>query len=582
MRDRSVPVGGTAFASIARSIMSQRSQVLALSLSMLSLVAAPLAHAQWAGARGAQAALSLAPSYQDDYGYWRQQVRVASPQRRARWNAPPPGAVRVYQRRFDARWNWRSAPRHRVVYTYYRGDLWFLDPTTGWAWSIDRYGIVYTADPYRGWVYSLGPLTRWTADLLYFFDLYRFDRGYWYCRDYDYFVDLWEGYPRNGYYTYDTAYSTLWNWEPYWRSNTFISYSNRFSTVWVGQVRRHYDYIEHNPHYRRELIDSIGLPAVQAAPPRYISPRAVATTAYWEARDLAAAGMAPPPRGRDTGRGYGSVEAGTLVDAQQAPSRVVDPGSPAPGFNAPFPDGSYGFGVRPGNGEPAPGAGRGRDEGANAGLPVAPGGGRDLPGDEQKPSDAGRIEQPGGRERNPGLDAAREEARGRGYPLNQRERIEAMTPPQFEEPQQTPPSQELQRFEHPVGERGRDDGGSKPRDELRNEAPPEQPRFEPQREEQRFEVREEPQYQKPRDEPRFEVREEPRYEAPREEPRYEAPREEPRYEAPREEPRYEAPREEPRYEAPREEPRYEEQKEERQDEQSSSRAALSGLGVRED
>ena len=105
MRDRSVPVGGTAFAGIARSIMSQRSQVLALSLSVLSLVAAPLAHAQWAGARGAQAALSLAPSYQDDYSYWRQQVRVASPQRRARWNAPPPGAVRVYQRRFDARWN---------------------------------------------------------------------------------------------------------------------------------------------------------------------------------------------------------------------------------------------------------------------------------------------------------------------------------------------------------------------------------------------------------------------------------------------------------------------------------------------
>lgn len=365
----------------------------------------------------------------------------------------------------------------------------------------------------------------------------------------------------------------MWDWEPYWRSSTFITYSNRFSTVWVGQVRRHYDYIEHNPHYRRELIDSIGLPAVQAAPPRYISPRAVATTAYWEARDLAAAGMAPPPRGRDTGRGYSSVEAGTLVDAQQTPSRVVDPGSPAPGFNAPFPDGSYGFGVRPGNGEPAAGQGRGRDEGAGAGLPVAPGGGRDLPAYEQKPTDQGRIDQPGGRERNPGLDAAREEARGRGYPLNQRERIEAMTPPQFEEPQQTPPSQEPQRFEHPIGERGRDDSGSKPRDVLRYEAPPEQPRFEPQREEQRFEVREAPEYQKPREEPRFEVREEPRYQAPREEPRYEAPREEPRYEAPREE---------PRYQAPREEPRYEEQKEDRQDEQSSSRAALSGLGVRED
>jgi hypothetical protein len=469
--------------------MSQHRWILAIALSAASLLNAPVASAQFSGARGAAAASTLAPSYQEDYGYWREQVRVASPSRNARWDGAPRGAVRVYHRRFDTRWNWRSAPRHRVVYTYHRGDLWFLDPTTGWAYSVDQYGIVYTADPYRGWVYSLGPLTRWTADLLYFFDLYRFDRGYWYCADYDYFVDLWEINSRRDFHAYDTAYAALWGWEPYWRSPTFISFSINFTTVWVGQVRRHYDYIERNPHYRRELLDSIGLPAVQATPPRQMSPRAVATTAYWEARDLAAAGFAPPPRGRDTGR---SREAGTLVDTRDVPSRVVDPGAPAPGFNAPFPDGRYSIGA--GEGEPKPGGG----------LPP--------PADRVKP----------------------DRRFGDG---------EAASPPQFEAPAYTP-------REKPTRE---DPAYVKPRYEK---PAVEQPRYDkPAREEPRYEkpAREEPRYEKPAvEQPRYDkpAREQPRYEKPaREEPRYDKPaREEPRYDKPaREQPRDEKPaREEPK------------------------------------
>jgi hypothetical protein len=433
--------------------MHPRSRIPAILVVLVSLLLPPAALAQWAGARGAAQAVALSPLYQGDYGYWRQQVRVASPVRHARWDAAPRGAVRVHHRRFDARWNWRTAPRHHVVYTYHRGDLWFLDPTTGWAYSVDRYGIVYTADPYRGWVYSLGPLTRWTADLLYFFDLYRFDRGYWYCADYDYFVDLWEDYPRGDYYTYDTAYSTLWGWEPYWSSPTFVSFSINFTTVWVGHVRRHYDYIEHNPHYRREMLNSIGLPAVQAAPPRQLSPRAVATTAYWEARDLAAAGLAPPPRGRDTGRSW---EAGTVVDTRDVPSRVVDPGTPAPGFNAPFPDGRYSIGA--GDGDPKPSAGQ-----------------------------AQSVPQPDHRVK----------------PVRPADPVGSASPPQFEPPAFTP--SEKPNYEKPQ------------REEPRYEKPQrEEPRYEkPQREEPRYEKPqyEEPRYEKPQ-------REEPRYEKPaREEPK---------------------------------------------------------------
>ena len=518
-----------------------RATLLSLSVLLVALQPQPL-FAQAVGAGASRAIVASLPSYQDDYGDWRQQVRVASPTRRARWDSAPAGAVRVYHRRFDARWNWRSSPRHRVVYTYSRGDLWFLDPTTGWAYSVDRYGIVYTADPYRGRVYSLGPLTRWTADLLYFFDLYRFDRGYWYCSDYDYFVDLWEGSSRYGYYTYDTAYSTVWEWEPYFRSPTFITYSNRFTTVCVLQVRNHYDYIERNPVYRRELIDSIGLPAVNAVPPRMLSPRAVATTAYWEARDLAGAGLRPPPRGRDVGRA--SVAAGTLVDAQRDQARVVDPGSPTPGFNAPFPDGSYGFGVRPGRGEAPAGnegisAGRGRVDGAPSGR-------------GRSDAAAESVAAPAPFER----DGRGRGGQGRGE-IEREAQSRAETPPQFEEPAFAP-QVEQPRYEQPQdmprggrGGRDRDEGRAADRAEAQ----------------QRFENREQ------RVEPRFESREEPRYEAPREErreePRFETPREERR-----EEPRFEAPREErreePRFEAPREE-RREEPREERREEPREER-----------
>ena len=535
--------------------MGQGLRVLALSVSALSMCVASGAHAQWASARAAHAAPMLVPSYQEDYGYWRQQVRVASPSRHARWNAAPPGAVRVYHRHFDPRWNWRSAPRHRVVYTYYRGELWFLDPTTGWAYSVDRYGIVYTADPNRGWVYSLGPLTRWTADLLYFFDLYHFDRGYWYCSDYDYFVDRWEDYPRYDYYTYDTAYSTLWGWEPYFNSPTFITYSNSFSVNWIGQVRSHYRYMERNPHYRREMVDSIGLSAMQAAPPRLVSPRAVATTAYWEARDLAGAGMAPPPRGRDTGRGDAGFEAGTIVDASAQPSRVVEPGTPAPGFNAPFPDGTYGFGVRPGTGAAA-GAGleRGRDDG-NRGEPLDVSG-RDAqlpPADPVKPPP--EPEAAGGR----GPDAGRTSG---DLPPTFNPGGSAEAPPQFEEPAYSPPPDKPRADDPTPAEPTLESDFNRGRDDGRYGAPAEEARYEV--------LQDKPPVQAPREESGWEAPPEPpRYEAPPEEPRFEESREEPRFEAPREEPRYEAPREEPRYEEPREEPRdvpSEEPKDEQQEE----------------
>jgi hypothetical protein len=504
-------------------------------LLALASLHAPEAAAQWQASARAPELATLAPAYSE----WRQQVRVATPVRNARWRSPPPGAVRVYHRRFDTRWHWRVAPDYRVVYTYWRGELWFLDPTTGWAFSVDRYGIVYTADPWRGWVYSLGPLTRWTADLLYFFDLYRFDRGYWYCRDFDYFVDHWERYPhRGGYYSYETAYSLLWDWEPYWSSRSFVSFSTRFTTVWVTQVRAHYTYIERNPDYRREMLENIGLPAVSAAPPRYVSPRAVATNAYWEARDLAAAGLSRPPGGRGRDLGWpASYAAGTFVDTQRSPLAVVEPGTPVPGFNAPFPDGSYGFGV-----QPEQGAGRGRDMGLPQGqAPRAPAG---SPYAESRGEPAPQLY---GRGRDDG---------GLGRQVNPASRYEERAVPPYQAP--APRQSEAPVREAPRSQRERDEGGL---------VLPVQPA---------------PRYQQPQ--PRFEAPAQLRYEAAP--PRYEsAPMQS--YGRGREDggghrwsppPRQEAPwQAQPYSEAPAREAHSDGGRA-----PSASRGALRGLGVRED
>lgn len=514
------------------SAIANRFTLLSALLVLLTSCTALAAPAPLASSTGVLQAGSLAPTWDDEYG--RLQVRVALPSRHARWNAPPPGAVRVYHRRFDPRWGWRAAPRHHVVYTYFRGDLWFLDPTTGWAYSVDRYGMVYTADPYRGWVYSLGPLTRWTADLLYFFDLYRFDRGYWYCRDYDYFVDTWETRSRYGHYTYDTAYSSLWQWEPYFASPAFVSYSLSFTTVFVTQVRSHHGYIERNPYYRREYVDAVGLAAVAAAPPRMVSPRAVATSAYWEARDLAVAGVrAPGGRGRGDARnardGVAALQAGSIVDARSAPAWVAESGAPVPGFNAPLPefsrDGS-GRGAQPAPGrererprETVPGAfgepefvqperGRGRDEARGRGEWA---GRESQPAAE--PGERGRDRQP--RESLPGFQQDT-----RDLP---REPMQVL-------PQRDAPVAEPPRVREPA--RGRDE--------------PDPRRSDPRREREAIEPRREREVSQPAPRQRFEER--PAADPPAREPMrvLQAPPEQPRHNPP---PRQEAPT--PRQEAPR-------------------------------
>ncbi len=305
------------------------SSTLTLALvAALGWTAVPSAQAAPSTMAGMLAAsLAASPGHQRRYA--RQQVRVARPVRNARWTTAPRGAVRVSHRSFDPRWQWRSAPRYRVMYTRYRDDLWFLDPTTGWAYSVDRYGIVYTADPYRGWVYSLGPLTRWTVDLLYFFDLFRFDRGYWIVRDFDYFDEIWLGRPRYGYYGYETAYSTLWGWERYWYSPTFVNYTINITNVFITEVRQQHVYIDQHPQYRQEMLQSIDRTAVTAAPPPSISPQAIATSSFWEASDLAAAGVPVqelqlgPNTVQASDGSQAFAPAGTVVDTSEMPLEFV-------------------------------------------------------------------------------------------------------------------------------------------------------------------------------------------------------------------------------------------------------------------
>lgn len=575
---------------------SMRDRLLPSTLSMalvaaLGLAVLPSAQATPSAAAGVRAAsVAMAPTYQR--GYVRQQVRVARPVRNARWTSAPRGAVRVYHRSFDPRWQWRSAPRYRVMYTQYRGDTWFLDPTTGWAYSVDRYGFVYTADPYRGWVYSLGPMTRWTSDLLYFFDLYRFDRGYWNIRDYDYFEEVWYDRPRYGYYTYDTAYSSLWGWERYWHSPTFVSYTTNITNVFITEVRQQHVYIDRHPRYRQEIVQSIGRTAVAATPPPSFSPQAIATSSFWEARDLAAAGVPVQQlqMERNTVKPGEDLQsfaaAGTVVDTSAKPLEFVpqavaaDPVQSLGGYSE-LPRELKPVSDAPIADAPVAAMPEYVDSGAKPGAYNDPGAAV-MP--ETQIGDSGYVEKPGYNPEvsEPGGQSWTQEAPVSSEPEYVGKPIasdpgwndgSAGSEPQYQEPayekpeyqepsytepQYQEPAYQEPKYQEPAYEEPRYQEPSYSQPQYQEPAY-EEPKYQepsysqPQYQEPAYE---EPKYQEPTySEPRYE---EPRYEAPSySEPAYEAPKyEEPRYEAPSySEPAYEAPQqsyEEPKFEAPQE------------------------------
>ena len=69
--------------------------------------------------------------------------RVAVPVRNQRVYSAPRGATLLRSRYWDPRTRWMVDPRTHSSYSVLsNGEVWFMEPSSGWAYTVDRYGRV--------------------------------------------------------------------------------------------------------------------------------------------------------------------------------------------------------------------------------------------------------------------------------------------------------------------------------------------------------------------------------------------------------------------------------------------------------
>ncbi len=147
---------------------------------------------------------------------------VARPSKGKRANAPPRNAKRSDAVQFDKQVKWKSNPKSRAVFAVDDGLVWFVEPETGWPYTIDRRGIIYTADAETGEVYSLGQLSDWEGDAPYFFEYWDYDDGAYVFEDYEAYEALYVDQAIEDY-AYEQAYDEVWEYEDYFESEEFAA-----------------------------------------------------------------------------------------------------------------------------------------------------------------------------------------------------------------------------------------------------------------------------------------------------------------------------------------------------------------------
>ena len=505
--------------------------------------------------------------------------RVAVPVRNQRVYSAPRGATLLRSRYWDPRTRWMVDPRTHSSYSVLsNGEVWFLEPSSGWAYTVDRYGRVYGADPRRNSIYAFSSLNNWRGDLFYFFDFFSPYDGYYTVRDYDWFYSSYYG-RRTALFDYGYAYNSMWDdFDDFWGSNRFYRSINfryyepqyiRYGSGWNSNYYRTglpavyiapcYSYtvvnntvIVNNNYYTNNNIVNTGgrgLPTAQQAAvqlSQQVAAPAVFASNEISAQQFANAGIAAP------------VEAVKEVSVQEmVPVVANEPVFEVPGLAQPTP----GEAIAPVEAEPV------------VQQPIDNSTEKN-PGFSEPVSEAGRIdpvqpvepiisENEGQKEVQP-IYAEPVAQEQETQPIDQEPAYDNQKEiePSYQEPKPQEPSYEQPAYQEPARE---EPAYENPKDEQPSyEAPVEQSYEQPSYEAPQEQSYEQPAYEAPQEQ----SYEEPAYEAPQEQsyeqPAYEAPQEQsyeqPAYEAPQEQsyeqPAYEAPQEQsyeqPAYEAPQE------------------------------
>jgi len=148
-------------------------------------------------------------------------THVAKPVKSGRAKSPPAGAKLLARLRFNTSIKWKTDPKsHSVFAVGEHKELWFIDPTSGWPYTINAKGYVYTADPSTGSIYGLGKLSKWVGPAPYFFTLWDYADGKYRVPTFNTYLTIYDD-SAAPVYTYDTAYTEVWDYQEYFNSEEF-------------------------------------------------------------------------------------------------------------------------------------------------------------------------------------------------------------------------------------------------------------------------------------------------------------------------------------------------------------------------
>mgnify|MGYP006270347597 CR=1 FL=1 len=134
---------------------------------------------------------------------------------------PPIGAQVTTAIHFNPSLRWKTNPSTRTVFAIDADRrVWFIDPTSGWPYTLDSRGVAYTANARSGIVYSLGNLAQWPGTIPYFFENWALVGGLYTIAAFDRYLAIYTN-PGFGLVDYSETYATIWQYEPYFESSAF-------------------------------------------------------------------------------------------------------------------------------------------------------------------------------------------------------------------------------------------------------------------------------------------------------------------------------------------------------------------------
>lgn len=138
--------------------------------------------------------------------------------------APPQGAQPSQALSFNTALRWKRDPKtHTVFAVDPNQQLWFIEPSSGWPYTIDRRGVVYTANAITGSVYVVNTLSMWLGPWPYFFANWSYVNGFYVVPGFGSYISIYNDSSVTNF-SYSETYTEIWEQnQAYFDSEAFGS-----------------------------------------------------------------------------------------------------------------------------------------------------------------------------------------------------------------------------------------------------------------------------------------------------------------------------------------------------------------------